>query len=63
MEPETKSNNTSGRSPSIASRNEVWKVEGVSIFPLGVFARGHGIHMDVRYELTTSDQLLAALVL
>ena len=28
------------RSPSIASRNEVWKVEGVSTFSLGVLVPG-----------------------
>ena len=32
-------------SPSMASRNEVWKAEGVSTFSLGVLVRGHGIHI------------------
>ena len=31
-------------SPSMASRNEVWKAEGVSTFSLGVLVWGHGIH-------------------
>ena len=31
-------------SPSVASRNEVWKEEGVSTFSLGVLVREHGIH-------------------
>ena len=31
-------------SPSMASRNEVWKAEGFSTFSLGVLVRGHGIH-------------------
>ena len=30
-------------SPSMASRNEVWKAEGVSTFSLGAIVRGHGI--------------------
>ena len=34
-------------SPSIASRNEIWKVQGVSTFSLGVLVRGHGIHMSL----------------
>ena len=33
-------------SPSMASRNEVWKTEGVSTFPLGVLVREHGIHIQ-----------------
>ena len=32
-------------SPSDPSRNDVWKVEGVSTFSLGVLVRGHGIHI------------------
>ena len=32
-------------SPSMASRNEVWKTEGVSTFFRGVLVRGHGIHI------------------
>ena len=32
-------------SPSDSSRNDVWKVEGVSTFSLGMFVRGHGIHI------------------
>ena len=31
-------------SPSDPSRNDVWKVERVSTFSLGVLVRGHGIH-------------------
>ena len=31
-------------SPSMASRHEVWKIEGVSIFSLGVLVPEHGIH-------------------
>ena len=40
-------------SPSLASRNEVWKVEGVSTFSLDVLVRGHGIHIILftRYSL------------
>ena len=33
-------------SPSMASRNEVWKAEGVLTFSLGVLVRGHGIHKE-----------------
>ena len=29
----------------MASRNEVWKTEGVSTFSLGVLVRGHGIYI------------------
>ena len=32
-------------SPSISSRNEVWKVEEVSTFSLGLLVGGHGIHI------------------
>ena len=31
-------------SPSDPSRNDVWKVEGVSTFSLGVLVRGYGTH-------------------
>ena len=31
-------------STSMASRNEVWKTEGISTFSPGVLVRGHGIH-------------------
>ena len=31
-------------SPSMVSRNEAWKAEGVSTFSRGVLVRGHGIH-------------------
>ena len=37
------------RSPSMSSRNEVWKVKGVSTFSLGVLVRGHGIHTNIIY--------------
>ena len=31
-------------SPSMVSRNEVWKTEGVSTFSLAVLVKEHGIH-------------------
>ena len=36
-------------SPSMASRKEVWKTEGVSTFSLGVLVRGHGIHSTPQF--------------
>ena len=36
-------------SPSMASRNEVWKAEGVSAFYRGVLVRGHGIHITPQF--------------
>ena len=36
-------------SARLASRNEVWKAEGVSTFSLGVLVRGHGIHITPQF--------------
>ena len=39
-------------SPRMASRNEVWKVEGVSTFSLCVLVRGHGVHITTTTTIT-----------
>ena len=36
-------------SPSMASRNKIWKAEGVSTFSLGVLVRGHGIRITPEF--------------
>ena len=41
-------------SPSMVSRNEVWRTEGVSILFLGVLIRGHGIHICIDRMIHTS---------
>ena len=46
------------RSPSMSSRNEVWKVEGVSTFSLGVLIRGHAIHINTTLNLSNSQRTL-----
>ena len=38
-------------SPRNPFRNDVWKVEGVSTFSLGVLVRGHGIHIKCKIKL------------
>ena len=38
--------------PAMASRNEVWKAEGVSTFSLGVLVRGHGVPMTLKQNCT-----------
>ena len=42
-------------SQSDPSRNDVWKVEGVSTFSLGVLVRGHGIHIMINNNSIETD--------